>query len=419
MFGQDKEIATSAMISSVFEDVDKNTNVEVSKYIIYGTHLNIEGNVEIPEISGINIDKSEIILKDINNNETTINSEYTYSDGNLSFSTIDKLNSGLYLEDLSKNNYFIFLKVTFSNSEIRYYSLSNKTDYDDTTYYTITKNKSNNKIDIKFDNYNNIPYMNLDVSEISELPDDVYDVVIDPGHGGTDSGATSEGYHESEIVLDCGLKLKSQLEDLGLKVLITRDGSESSDEDTAYSMYDNDGRVTIANESGAKILISLHLNSNSADLSDGGVEVYAPTNCDLTFASLLADNIVQYADTSYSSLDTYKKADVVYVRGFSDYDISAFEDRAIRDGYEPYDLTNDTPYLYIIREIGGICTNAFVDGRNTSYEANKYIDSNVGIEGYLIELGYMIVDDDLHNILNNEDSYMQAICNSIKSFYNL
>jgi len=412
-------ILTSAKTSALFENINTSTNVNITKYIVYGTHLNIEGTVSIPQISGINLDKAEIIIKNIDDEESVIKSIYTYTDNLLSFSTIDNLNTGIDLESLSINKYYIFLKTTFSNSEVKYYSLSNNTDFNNTTYYTITKNNSNNKVDINFEKYNSTPYMCINVSKANKLPENVYDVVIDPGHGGSDSGAKSDGYYESDIVLACAKKLKSKLEDLGLKILLTRDGSESKTQDMVYNIYDDDGRVTIANESHAKILLSLHLNSNTQNIKDGGVEVYAPGSCDLTFAKALADNIVRCANTSYSGLNIYKEDNGVYVHNFNNAEILAFKTRAENSGYEPYSLTTDTPYLYMIREIGGICTNAFVDGRNTAYGANKYINSNVGIEGYLIELGYMIVDRDLKNIVNNGDSYMQGIANSIESFYGL
>ena len=412
-------LLVSAKTSALFDTINTNSNANVTKYIVYGTHLNIEGTVSIPKISGISLEKAEVIVKNIYNEEIVINSEYTYTDNLLSFSTIEQLNTGLDLESLSVNNYYIFLKTTFSNSDVKYYSLSNNTEYENINYYTITKNNSNNKIDIGFDTYNNTPYMCINVSKATELPEDVYDIVIDPGHGGSDSGAKSNGYYESNIVLDCAFKLKSKLENLGLKVLLTRDGSESKTEDMVYNIYDDDGRVTIANESGAKVLISLHLNSNSENVKDGGVEVYAPGVCDLTLAKSLADNIVKSANASYSGLNTYKKDNGVYVHNFNNAEILAFKAKADISGYEPYNLTTNTPYLYMIREIGGICTNAFVDGRNTSYSANKYVSSNVGIEGYLIELGYMIVDNDLKNIVSNGDDYMQGIADSIESFYKL
>lgn len=415
----DVTMLTSAKTTALFDNVTSSTNVNITKYIVYGTHLNIEGTVSIPQISKINLDKADIVLKNINDEEIIINSKYTYSDNLLSFSTIENLNTGIDLESLSVCKYYIFLKTTFSNGEIKYYSLSNTTEYNDITYYTLTKNKFNNKIDINFDTYNSISYMYVNVSKARELPENVYDVVIDPGHGGSDSGAKSNGYYESNIVLDCAFKLKSKLEDLGLKVLLTRDGSEGDSQDMVYNIYDDDGRVTISNESGAKILLSLHLNSNSQNVKEGGVEVYAPGVCDLTFAKSLADNIVKSANTTYSKLNIYKKDDGVYVHNFNNAEILAFKTKAENSGYEPYNLTTDTPYLYMIREIGGICTNAFVDGRNSSYSANKYVNSNVGIEGYLIELGYMIIDKDLKNVLSNSADYMQGIADSVQSFYGI
>ena len=109
----------------------------------------------------------------------------------------------------------------------------------------------------------------------------------------------------------------------------------------------------------------------------------------------------------------------VYVRNFTRADIAAFETRAKKDGYEPYPITTSTPYLYIIRETGGISTNAFVDGRNQDYGTNQYYHSNMGIETYLIELGYMSVDKDLNNIIQNSDNYMEAITQSIQTYYHL
>lgn len=106
------------------------------------------------------------------------------------------------------------------------YTIQNNTKYDEIVYYTITKNNSNHRIDIKFDNYNkderNIKYMALEVKK-SRLPKDVYDIVIDPGHGGADKGAKGGGYDEADLTLKYAKKVKQELEKLGLKVRITRD----------------------------------------------------------------------------------------------------------------------------------------------------------------------------------------------------
>jgi len=137
--------------------------------------------------------------------------------------------------------------------------------------------------------------------------------------------------------------------------------------------------------------------------------------CDLDFASTLANNIVKTAKTTYSSSKLYKQTDGVYVRNFREFDILSYKATAVLNKFEPYPITKQTPYQYMIREVGGIATNAFVDGRNKSYGKNKYYDSNVGIEAYIIELGYMNVSKDLDNIVKNEDLYVQAIVESIKN----
>ena len=414
VIGQKKEdesyaSTTSASIGEII-DVIERRQADVSRYIVYGTHLNIEGSIEItnPEIEDV-----EIVAKKSSGEEITVDTTYEYESRNLSFSTLDKINTGLDLESLDVDNYYMLLKVTSSNGQVSYYSLSNDTEYTDPIeYYTLTRNNSNNRIDIRFLTQNSASAMALSVSKVSKLPNDVYDVVIDPGHGGNDTGAISGTYQEDEIVLENGLELKKKLENLGLKVLITRDGTETDEYDT-YNIYDEDGRVTMANESGAKILVSLHMNSNESDFVDGGVEVYAAPNLDLNLAKSFADNIVEEANTSYSEMETDKEEDGVYVRTI---EIQNRNSSTFR-GYNG--VFDSIPYLFIIREIGGISTGAYVNGSNPSYGENVYRNSNVGVEGYLIELGYMNVNSDLRNVLNNGDSYMQAITDSINSYYHI
>ena len=40
----------------------------------------------------------------------------------------------------------------------------------------------------------------------------------------------------------------------------------------------------------------------------------------------------------------------------------------------------------MLRETGGIVTGAYVDGRNKEFGKNKYYNSNIGVEAYLLEL---------------------------------
>lgn len=389
----------------------------VSSYIVYGTHLNISGvisNIDIENITDVNI-----VLKTNSKEKISIDTEYKVEDNNIQYTTSNIINNGLNLEDLQENKYYIFLEIKY-NEETKYYSLSNNTEYDNVEYYTITKNKTNKKINIKFDTYNSakkkLEYMKIEVKK-AMLPRDVYDIVIDAGHGGSDTGAQYKEYNEADLTIKYALELKEKLEKLGLKVQITRDGTEEKGPNSnfnIYSIYDENGRVNIVGKSKAKYMLSIHLNSRETKVEEGGLEIYAPSNADLSFAKSLAQNIVQKSETKYSPLNTHKKVNGVYVRTFTEDEIKESNEQASKEGYQPYNITTDTVYYYMIREIGGIATGAYIDGRNTKYGTNLYCKSNIGVEGYILELGYIINDEDLNNILTKRDLYTDGICKAIE-----
>jgi N-acetylmuramoyl-L-alanine amidase len=91
-------------------------------------------------------------------------------------------------------------------------------------------------------------------------------IVIDPGHGGHDTGTIGPtGLEEKEVVLDVGLKLKKLLEqNTGCEVVMTRS------DDTFIPLEE---RTAIANEKGADLFISVHANA-SPDMSARGIETY-------------------------------------------------------------------------------------------------------------------------------------------------
>jgi len=91
-------------------------------------------------------------------------------------------------------------------------------------------------------------------------------IVIDPGHGGHDTGTIGPtGLEEKEVVLDVGLKLKKLLEsNTGCEVVMTRS------DDTFIPLEE---RTAIANEKGADLFLSIHANA-SPDKSARGIETY-------------------------------------------------------------------------------------------------------------------------------------------------
>lgn len=369
--------------------------VYVDKYYIYGNHLNIEGSFSF-DFSGT----ASLVLKSLKNE---INIPISIVDNK--FFVSEFINDGLYLDAIPIDNYFVFFKVD-DNSSVKYYNLINNTSYNNTQYYTVTRGGKNNLIDIYFSNHDGLNYMFLS-SQFSSVGDNYYDVIIDPGHGGSDPGAVFSDYTEANINLDISLKLKVELEKLGLRVGITRDS------DVYTYVYGFGSRTYMSYDAHSKYFISIHLNSTDSDMRYGGVEVYAPNNSNLSFASILSSKIVECAKTSYSKNVSFMVKDGVYVKTFSPSDIDISINDALKNGYTPYPIDTSTDYYFMIRETGGIVTNAYMDGRD-NYSKNQFFNSNVGAEGYLLELGYINYSGDLDNLLNNSMGYINGIVEAFK-----
>ncbi|ATQ68480.1 MULTISPECIES: N-acetylmuramoyl-L-alanine amidase [Methylosinus] len=97
-------------------------------------------------------------------------------------------------------------------------------------------------------------------------PDDKPVLVIDPGHGGVDVGATgAHGEQEKTIVLDFARALKAKLEATGrLRVVLTR-------EDDVFVALDE--RVRAARGAGAELFLSIHADT-LGETSVEGATVY-------------------------------------------------------------------------------------------------------------------------------------------------
>jgi len=90
-------------------------------------------------------------------------------------------------------------------------------------------------------------------------------VVIDPGHGGYDTGASYGGYEEKAINLIMAEKLKKLLEESGITVFLTRD------DDDFLSLAE---RVEITNSIKPNVFISVHANALATSRKIRGVETY-------------------------------------------------------------------------------------------------------------------------------------------------
>ena len=93
-------------------------------------------------------------------------------------------------------------------------------------------------------------------------------IVLDPGHGGYDKGATSRYGNEKDYALDVARKLRPLLRAKGLKVVLTREGDY---------FVPLEVRAKIANTAKDAIFISIHFNATDRDASASGFEIYCLT----------------------------------------------------------------------------------------------------------------------------------------------
>ena len=89
-------------------------------------------------------------------------------------------------------------------------------------------------------------------------------IFLDPGHGGSDSGAVSNGLREKDLTLSVYNKVSSRLASLGYSVLTSR----NTDKDVSLV-----SRADQANKSNADMLLSIHFNAGGRGASYG-IETY-------------------------------------------------------------------------------------------------------------------------------------------------
>ncbi|HET6215153.1 MAG TPA: N-acetylmuramoyl-L-alanine amidase, partial [Micromonosporaceae bacterium] len=104
-------------------------------------------------------------------------------------------------------------------------------------------------------------------------------IVIDPGHGGPDLGVVvPEGrlrWTESDIVYDLARRLEGRLAAAGMRVHLTRGPAPTAE-------LSNRERAVLANELGADLLISLHLDGHPNPAADGAATYHYGTESGVT-----------------------------------------------------------------------------------------------------------------------------------------
>jgi N-acetylmuramoyl-L-alanine amidase len=187
-------------------------------------------------------------------------------------------------------------------------------------------------------------------------------VVIDPGHGGKDPGATANGYYEKTIVLSVAKKLGGYLEDkLDLNVVYTRDRDR-------FIALKERGRM--ANQAGAKLFISLHVNAARSRSAQG-------------------------TETYFLGRHKSEAAQKVMERENS---VIRFEENTERyERYDPQTLVvqelAQSMYMQKSEELAGLIQNQFtnrVHRKNRGvHQAGFYVLWSASMPSVLVELGFL------------------------------
>jgi N-acetylmuramoyl-L-alanine amidase len=170
----------------------------------------------------------------------------------------------------------------------------------------------------------------------------VYKVVIDPGHGGEDSGATSvTGRYEKEFTLSLSLAIAAKLaEDPQLQIELTRT-------DDAFISTREQFRPEFANNLQADLFISIHGNTFE-DASASGTESFYYHEESLAFAGIIHKHVVQ---------------------------ATGFKDRGVK--YENFYVLRDTEMPSVLLELGYL-TNPANEASMWTYSFQDAVAAAIG-----------------------------------------
>jgi N-acetylmuramoyl-L-alanine amidase len=127
-------------------------------------------------------------------------------------------------------------------------------------------------------------------------------IVVDPGHGGDDTGFTAGETTEADLVLDLAQRIEGRLTAAGATVYLTRGRRQNP---TAAE------RTAFANDTRADLFISLHMEAHSSEHARGVASYYYGTGSGVSstvgerFADLVRREVV--ARTGLLDLDSHAK----------------------------------------------------------------------------------------------------------------
>lgn len=125
---------------------------------------------------------------------------------------------------------------------------------------------------------------NKQAVNVSAIPDNRPQIILDAGHGGFDGGAVaSDGTVEKDINLQICLTLENMLSQNGYKVIMTRKTDVStddveSDKIAARKKSDLKNRLELMEDYPEAVFVSVHLNKFTTSAANGSQVFYSGSN---------------------------------------------------------------------------------------------------------------------------------------------
>lgn len=205
----------------------------------------------------------------------------------------------------------------------------------------------------------------MSVDEFSRHATGGMTICLDPGHGGSDSGATAFGAKESDLTLKIAQYCKEELSKYDVNVVMTRTTDTRLSEEAAMDLKN---RVEVAKKAGASYFISIHINS-AANSAAKGAEVYYPNTSGNKNLSSNGQNLAKAIQKQLTALGLYDRG--IKIRNYTDGTTSSNPNSSDQDYY------GVIRYAKQANITGLIVEHCFINNKD---EFDKYLDSNAKLQ---------------------------------------
>ena len=205
----------------------------------------------------------------------------------------------------------------------------------------------------------------MSVDEFSRHATGGMTICLDPGHGGSDSGANAFGRKESDLTLKIAQYCKEELAKYDVNVVMTRTTDTRLSEEATMDLKN---RVEVAKKAGASYFISIHINS-AANSAAKGAEVYYPNTSGNKNLSSNGQNLAKAIQSQLASLGLYDRG--IKIRNYTDGTTSSNPNSSDQDYY------GVIRYAKQANITGLIVEHCFISNKD---EFDKYLGSNAKLQ---------------------------------------